>query len=147
METQTIIVIFVILILYTYSTIWGGKAPKPYNTRKPTARKWKKEFPDIENDEIRKFLLLFAYAFAFKPKYKFQFEPSDRIADIYNALYPLKGADSMELETLAIDIEKEYPVDFDHIWNENLTLGELFRYVMNAQKDTHTKPTVESPQD
>jgi propanediol dehydratase small subunit len=133
MEIKTIVIISIIALIFIYIFIWGGMAPKPYRSRNCMGKKWKNEFPDLPVEEVRNFLLLFTEAFAFKPKEKLKFEPQDKIIDIYNALYPLKGADALELETLADDIEEKYSVSFGQVWNEELTLGELFNYVISAQ--------------
>jgi len=70
---------------------------------------------------------MFMHAFAFKEKDKLKFGPKDKISDIYRALYPKQWMpDALEFETLAKSVRREYDLDFSTIWNENLTLGELF---------------------
>lgn len=133
MEIKIVVIISIIALIFIYWVKWGGMAPKPYRSRDCMGEKWKNEFPGIPADEIRNFLLLFAEAFAFKPKEKLKFEPQDKIIDIYNAIYPLKGADALELETLADYIEEKYCISFSELWNEKLTLGELLFYISMAQ--------------
>lgn len=140
MEMKTVIIILAIVAIFIYGAIWGGNVPKIYRSRKCMGKKWRNEFPNTEKEEIRKFLHTFTDAFAFKSEQKLKFEPNDKIIDIYNALYPLKGADSLELETLANDIEKEYSVNFSQVWDLNLTLGELFNYVISAQQGAQAGP-------
>ena len=107
--------------------------PKKYRMRICTGKNWKEKYPDTPKEDIRIFLLIFTDAFAFSYKQKLKFEPDDKILDIYKALYPAKWmADSLELETLAEDVEREYNINFTDIWHENLTLGELFSKVQNA---------------
>jgi len=78
-------------------------------------------------------LLLFTDAFAFSRKQKLKFEPEDKIFDIYKALYPKEWMpDSLEVETLAEDIEREYGINFTSIWHEGLTLGGLFGALQSA---------------
>ena len=101
MEIKTVIIISLLVAIFVYGAILGGKIPKVYRSRSCMGKKWKNEFPYAGKEEIRTFLLLFTDAFAFKSEQKFKFEPQDKIIEIYNALYPLKGADSLELETLA----------------------------------------------
>jgi len=135
METSlTVAIILIICVIIIYSAIWGGDIPNPYQTRDCMGRKWKKEFPYVRSEDIRQFLQLFTDAFAFKPDQKLKFGPQDKIIDIYCAIYPLKWADALELETLCEEIEKEYSVNFNQVWTESLTLGELFEFVMSAQQ-------------
>ncbi len=98
-------------------------------------RAWKSVFPDSDKAEIREFLILFSDSFAFSRKDKLKFEPNDKILDIYREMYPSDlMADSLELETLAEDLEKKYNVTFDEFWSETLTLGELFSRVKRIKK-------------
>ena len=126
------LIITVIAIAIAWS-VYTGDVPKKYRIRNCTGKNWKKKFPDTSKEDIRRFLFLFTDAFAFSRKQKLKFEPDDKILDIYKALYPAKWmADSLEVETLAEDIEREYNINFTNIWHENLTLGDLFSKVKNA---------------
>jgi propanediol dehydratase small subunit len=126
------LIIIVIAIAVVWSVYTGG-LPKIYRTRSCTGKNWKSKFPDTPKEDIRTFLLLFADAFAFSSKQKLKFNPNDKILDIYKALYPAKWmADSLEVETLAEDIEREYNVNISGVWHENITLGDLFSEVQNA---------------
>lgn len=130
---EIISVILVVAVILVIELIWGGRAPEPYRYRTCMGRNWKKEFPDSQKDDIRNYFLLFVNAFGFKKDQILKFEPQDNILEIYNAIYPMKGwPDSLELETLARDIESNYKIDFILIWNEKLTLGELFKRVSSA---------------
>jgi len=96
-------------------------------------KKWKRAFPESSKEEIRKFLLLFTYAFAFSSKNKLKFEPEDKVIDIYRELYPSKWMpDALEIETLASDLEEEYSVNFNELWHENVSLGEIFSKIKNT---------------
>ena len=93
------------------------------------ARKWKKMFPDASAKEIRDFLDEFSDGFIFMRRYSLKFAPNDQVMEIYRAMYPpeeLFSADALELETFAANLEQKYGIKFIEIWNENLTLGELF---------------------
>jgi len=93
------------------------------------ARKWKKMFPDASAKEIRDFLDEFSDGFIFMRRYSLKFAPNDQVMEIYRAMYPpeeLFSADAFELETFAANLEQKYGIKFIEIWNENLTLGELF---------------------
>lgn len=91
-------------------------------------RAWKRQFPNHSKTSIREYLLIFTDTFAFKSEDKLKFSPEDKILDVYHALYPLKGADHMELEDFAETIEECYSISFADIWNPELTLGELYEF-------------------
>ena len=96
-------------------------------------KNWNSTFPDSNKEDIREFLLMFTDAFAFSPRDKLKFEPDDKILDIYRALYPSKWmADALEVETLVEDCEKKYSINFNDLWHDNLTLGELYSGVKNT---------------
>ncbi len=79
-------------------------------------------------------MALFVGAFAFPDKEKLKFGPDDKILSIYRALYPSRWMpDALEVETLAKGIESRYGLSFLRVWNENLTLGELFANVREGQ--------------
>jgi len=95
--------------------------------RSCSGRAWKRAFPEAPKQEIRKFLLMFVESFAFSQNCALQFLPSDRVLAIYRTLYPRGGVpDALEVETLAKDLDKEYGVSLAEIWNEELTLGQIF---------------------
>lgn len=82
---------------------------KEYWQRSCMGRAWKRTFPQSSADEIRQFLYIFVDAFAFPRRRALQFAPTDRVLNIYSALYPLKGwPDALELETLALRLERRY---------------------------------------
>lgn len=128
----TFIIIFVIFLV---SAFYVDGLPKEYRLRKCMGKYWKSIFPSSSKEDIREFLILFTDAFAFSNKDKLSFTPNDKIYDIYTALYPSKWmADSLEIETLARDIENKYHINFIELWNEDLTLGDLFSSVKNFRK-------------
>ena len=130
---KIITIILVVVVILVIGLIWGCRAPEPYRYRTCMGQNWKKEFPDSKKEDIRNYLLLFVNAFGFRKDQILKFEPQDNILEIYNAIYPMKGwPDSLELETLARDIESYYKMDFISIWNEKLTLGELFKRASSA---------------
>ncbi|BCE01500.1 hypothetical protein TYM08_P1563 [Marinicellulosiphila megalodicopiae] len=89
-------------------------------------QQWRAEFPNLSNEEIRKFLIIFVDAFMFKHKDKLKFEPSDKILEIYKSIYPNSGgADQMEFEFFSDDIKETYDVALNKVWHDNITLGEL----------------------
>ena len=123
---QTVVIVSVLIAFFLWGW-YGSDVPKKYRRRYCTGREWKRRFPDVPKAEIRRFLSIVTQAFAFPVQASLQFAPDDKILAIYRAIYPTQWmADALELETLAGDIEREYCVDFMAIWNETLTLGELF---------------------
>jgi len=40
--------------------------------------------------------------------------------------------DALEIETLASDLEEEYSVNFNELWHENVSLGEIFSKIKNT---------------
>lgn len=127
-----IITITVIAIL-VWVVIFDETFPIKYRNRKCMGKKWKESFPNTPSKEIRSFLILFTDAFAFSNKNKLKFEPDDKILEIYRELYPHKWmADSLEVETLADDLGKEYSINFNEIWHDELSLGEIFSKIKNT---------------
>ena len=130
---KDIIISIFIIGVFVWAIVFGGTLPKKYRNRSCTGENWKKAFPKTSKEEIRTFLLLFTSAFAFSPKNKLKFEPEDKVMDIYRELYPSKWMpDALEIETLADDLEKEYSVNFNDLWHENVSLGEIFSKIKNA---------------
>jgi propanediol dehydratase small subunit len=104
-----------------------------YWTRSCMGRAWKRTFPQASKDEIRQFLHVFVDAFAFPKGRALQFAPADRVLAVYRSLYPVQGwPDALELETLALRLERQYAVDLRKLWRDNLTLGELFSRIHDA---------------
>lgn len=101
--------------------------PRRYRDRPCQGRAWHQAFPEASKDDIRSFLVLFSGAFAFRPRHKLKFGPDDQILAIYRAIYPSASTpDALELETLAMEVERSYGIQLDSIWRDDLTLGELF---------------------
>ena len=66
-------------------------------------------------------------AFAYNERDKLKFAPSDALLDIYRAQYPSRWtADAMELETLALELARSHNLDLAALWQDKLTLGDLF---------------------
>lgn len=99
-----------------------------YWTRNCTGSEWRKQFPQASKDAIREFLECFIKGFAFSSKNRLKFNPDDKIMDVYRALYPNEGwPDALELETFSIYLEKKYRLDLASIFNDELTLGQIFK--------------------
>ncbi|CAJ0744381.1 hypothetical protein R16034_04401 [Ralstonia edaphis] len=125
MTTFIVIALFLLLPLWSAFVGWG--LPKPFSLRTCQGTSWRRAFPSASKFEIREFLLVFVGAFALPARQKLMLRPDDEILAIYRALYPSRWTpDALELETLAKDIEARYGLEFRRIWNERLSLGELF---------------------
>lgn len=101
-----------------------------YWSRSCTGPEWRCSFPDVPKGDIRAFLDLFVSAFDFDKKHRLKFIPSDRIMEVYQALYPpISLADNMEVETFALSLEELYGIGLDRVesWcSGEITLGDLF---------------------
>jgi len=74
-------------------------------------------------------------SFAFRDREKLKLNPNDQILDIYRAQYPHKWqADALEFETLSKNLKSKYGADFNDVWRDDLTLGQLFAYVQQVRK-------------
>jgi hypothetical protein len=134
MSKSTAFILLVIVCL-VWSVLFGGRLPKQFHARSCQGRSWRNAFPSASKQEIREFLIVFINAFAFSKTEKLKLNPNDKILQIYQARYPSQlMPDALELETLAVDLEKKYCLNFERIWSENLTLGELFTHVQLGHK-------------
>jgi propanediol dehydratase small subunit len=130
-----LIVVGLTAVVLVAVTFWHPRTIKEYWQRSCMGRAWKRTFPQSSADEIRQFLYMFVDAFAFPRRRALQFAPTDRVLNIYSALYPLKGwPDALELETLALRLEGRYDLGLRKIWREDLTLGEIFSRVAAPKK-------------
>jgi propanediol dehydratase small subunit len=137
MDTSALILVVAVVVVLVWSLLFGGRLPRPYFHRSCQGKGWRRAFPRASKHEIRAFLDTFVDAFAFERREKLKLSPGDRILDIYRALYPSKWmADSLEVETLASDLEAKYRVTLGSVWSESLTLGELFAHVHKDKEGT-----------
>ena len=128
-------VIFVLIIAaeLLWGARFGGRLPGAYNLRTCQGKDWRRAFPGVPKAQIREFLVLVVEAFAIQDKEKLKLNPDDKILAIYRTLYPNQWLpDALELETLAKDINTKYGLSFVSIWNEDLTLGQLFRKIKDV---------------
>ena len=105
---------------------------KMYWRRTCQGRAWKTEFPDEPATEIRKFLKMFVQAFTLPSSEYLQFNPNDRVLDVYRPLLNCYGADSMELEYLDKFVQHFYQLSLERIWHPDLTLGQLYTATHHA---------------
>jgi propanediol dehydratase small subunit len=132
MSPQNGVLVIVLGLTAAAVALWYPRTIREYWQRSCMGRAWKGTFPRSSTEEIRQFLHLFVDAFAFPRHRALQFAPTDRVLNIYTALYPLKGwPDALELETFALRLERRYALDLRKIWREDLTLGEIFSRVVS----------------
>jgi propanediol dehydratase small subunit len=101
-------------------------AMKLYWRRTCQGRAWKTEFPNEPATEIRRFLKIFVQAFALPTSEYLQFNPNDRVMDVYRPLLNCFGADSLEIEYLEKFLRDCYQLSLTKVWQPDLTLGQLY---------------------
>jgi hypothetical protein len=126
-QSEVVIVLGVVALAVS-SIFFGWQLPKNYRERKCAGSQWQREFPMMQKEDIRRYLSVFAKAFGFRVRDKLKFRPDDKLLDIYNKRYPLKGMpDALELETLSRMVKRQYGIELETLWGPELTLGALFR--------------------
>jgi propanediol dehydratase small subunit len=137
METQVGVLLVVVAasaVVVAAVSVLYPRTIGAYWTRSCMGRAWKRTFPQASKDEIRQFLYVFVDAFAFPKARALRFAPADRVLAVYRSLHPVEGwPDALELETLALRLEGHYAVDLRTLWRDNLTLGEIFSRIYDAQ--------------
>jgi len=119
------------------ASIMSRRKLRVYWGRACAGREWRRAFPDATKQDIRQYLQLFVDAFAFRDCRRLCFRPSDKLIEVYQAIYPVKGwPDSLELETFALMVEKTYHLDLTKAWTPELTLGEVFRIARKREPPT-----------
>ena len=139
MKSSTVVQLFflAVAVIFGIATNYAThRRLKVYWQRACTGRQWKRRFPDASKSQIRAFLELFVNAFAFSSKRRLCFSPDDLVMDIYLALYPpdWSFADALELETLALDLEKTYGANVLPVWRDDITIGYLFAHTRDSPR-------------
>jgi len=117
-----------VLSVWTYLAGASRRRMRRYWERSCTDPIWLKAFPTARSDDVRKFLLLFANSFGFSRTLARRFAPTDRLLDIYCALYTLENMpkNALEFDTFAKLLRSTYEVDLPRIWRQDITLGDVF---------------------
>jgi propanediol dehydratase small subunit len=119
------IVLAILLFLFVASSTY--RLPTLFRERGCMGREWRRRFPKASKQSIRQFLEVFINAFDLPRRHKLRFSPSDKVMDVYGALYPLRGLpDALEVETFVEEVRRRYGVDLSHSASEDTTLGEIF---------------------
>lgn len=136
MAVQTIVLIGIVVAV-AIAVIFVKKGKDLYVDRACQGLLWRRQFPQASKDDIRHFLRFFASCFAVQKKDMLRLSPDDALLAIYRARYPSRyDPDALEFETLSKDLERKYDLSFESIWRDDLTLGELFSFILNTQQGT-----------
>ena len=116
-----------------WAVLRGRAELEPYRERSCTGAAWRRAFPSATKEEVRNYLRCFVDGMALPSRYALKFRPSDRVLDVYRALYggrtPL--GDHMECESFAEEVSLEFDIGIDDlldVWHPDVTLGELFAH-------------------
>jgi hypothetical protein len=127
MSVSALCVLALVLGILAWGLIFGGRVPKVYRDRACQGTSWRRSFPRASKAQIRAYLQVFANSFAFDADENLKFSPTDRILDVYRAVYPSRWTpDALEVETFAEELEKRFGLRLEALWNDQLTLGEVF---------------------
>ena len=117
------------------SALFVDGLPASIRERKCQGAAWRRAFPGAPKEAIREFLSVFVDAFAFRTNERLKFAPEDKVFEIYRSVYPKKWLpDALELETFAKDLEKRFGFRLEPVWNDQLTLGDVFRGVCDRHR-------------
>jgi hypothetical protein len=138
LEIATVILVAVVVFIMLIPVERERKRRlQRYWDRMCTGREWRRRFPDVPKEAIRRFLQIFVDGFAFKDKDRLKFSPDDKVMDVYRSLYPSEGwPDALEVETFALFIKDEYQFDLAQIQDPEVTLGTLFKMIQKAKQPT-----------
>ena len=107
--------------------LFCGPLPRPFRDRESQEAAWQQACGDDALKKADALLAMLCEAFSFNPDNRYQVAPDDRIMDIYRACYPRwqfwKLADSMEIETLLMDLSRRFHLDDEELCD--VTFGEI----------------------
>lgn len=108
----------------------GRPLPPSYRDRGCMERAWHERFPNAQEEDIHRFLHVFAVqAFGFREAHCLSFSPDDRVMSVFSELHPPSSRiDDFELENFGMAVENEFGIDLANakLWREDATLGEIF---------------------
>ena len=139
-------VLLTVLTLVAISVLWDWRRsgrpfcspiPRPYRDRDSQEAAWRQRCGE-KIGEADAVLMMLCEAFSFNPDDRYKFGPDDRIMDIYRACYPRwkvwRLGDSMEVESLMMDLDKRYGMDVED-WHSYISLGEIVELVDKRRSD------------
>jgi propanediol dehydratase small subunit len=123
------------LLLGVWAVLRDNKRFRNFDNGSCAGREWRRRFPDIPKTEIRQFLDIFVDAFFINRDSRLIFPPDKQVMDVYRMLYPPGSmVDGLELETFAMDLEDRYGVDVNSLQRQDITLGDIFEYVVSHRR-------------
>lgn len=135
--SAVVLVAVVVFIMMTPFERERKRRLQRYWDRACMGREWRRRFPDVSKEKIRRFLQIFVDGFAFKNKDRLKFSPDDKLMDVYRSLYPSDGwPDDLEVETFALFLRDEYQFDLAQVQDSEVTLGNLFEMIQNTNPPT-----------
>lgn len=127
MSTTVIVIVCLSIAYAAWCARHGVPLPNQFKSSTCQGAAWRRTYPGASKQDIRRFLGIFAEAFEFHQTHRLKFHPNDALLSIYRALYPHEWQpDGLELEMLDKYIGKQYGLKLTDVWNEHLTLGQLF---------------------
>ncbi len=111
------------------------RALSPFWRRGDQTRRWLERFPATDAADSEAYHHLLADAFDFSVEQVNCLQPDDRLMEVYRAKYP-RGSlgDCLELERLGMALTERHGVDLLSIWQNDITLGEVFEQTRNAAR-------------
>lgn len=104
-----------------------------YSERACQGGEWKNKFPQSSNEETRDFLTIFVDAFLINPDHILKFQSTDRVHEIYRAIYPcIHCPDALEYNFLDRALQNRYGFSLSNANFLDPTLGQLFSAAKNA---------------
>jgi hypothetical protein len=146
MTTAIIIGLLVVLLLIGLELLWDWRKsgrifctplPRRYRNRELQDGAWRGRFGGDKLADIDAVLTSLCEAFSFNPDDRYRFGPDDQVMGIYRAVYPRwklwQAADSMEIETLMLDLKKRFGIDCS-MWQPDISLAELVSLAVESPK-------------
>lgn len=113
-----------------------GPMPRHYRDRGPQETLWRSRYGDETFGTVDAVLQMLCEAFMFNPADRFKLAPDDRLRELYRACYPRwkiwNQADSMEIETLVLDLEERFETELPDLYPE-ISLGDLVELALKKQ--------------
>ena len=135
--TGEAIVLVVIIMMVVFAFVFAGMRPRRLRRevqgRPDRSARWRSEYPN-DMPAVDRVLTIFCDAFMFDEHHKYKFVPEDDVTIMYeNTTGPI--GDEFQYEELVMGIEEAFGVDLMECnWDENFTLGNLVRKVLESKK-------------
>jgi hypothetical protein len=103
-----------------------------YQARPVLYRAWIARYGKESRAAIQSFIRCYCKAFNVSPKIIHRFGPDDGLFDYYRRDYRYEFADAMEPEQFALQLEKQYGIQFTED-DCKLTMGQMFEKLTNIR--------------